>query len=70
MFKRIIIPVIVGLPAADFIDPMSISKLDYNRFHLDCQIEKENFRNTMDFNYITTEDWINSYMKTYQDIMP
>lgn len=70
MFKRIIIPVIVGLPAADFIDPMSISKLDYNRFHLDCQIEKENFRNTMDFNYITTEDWINSYMKTYQDVMP
>jgi len=70
MIKQLMIPVIVGLPTADFIDPMSISKLDYNRFHLDCQIEKENFRNTMDFNYITTEDWINSYMKIYQDIIP
>jgi len=70
MIKQLMIPVIVGLPTADFIDPMSISKLDYNRFHLDCQIDDETFRNTMDFNYITTEDWINSYMKTYQDVMP
>lgn len=67
---KYMIPVIVGLPAANIIDSMTVSKLDYNRFHLDCQTQKENFRNTMDFNYITTEDWINSYMKTYQDIMP
>jgi len=70
MIKQLMIPVIVGLPAANVVQPITISKLDYNRFHLDCQIEQENFNNTMDFNYITTEDWINSYMKIYQDIIP
>lgn len=70
MYSKFMIPVIVGLPAANIIDSMEISKLDYNRFHMECQVKKENFKNTMDFNYITTEDWINSYMKTYQDIMP
>jgi len=70
MLNSLVIPVIVGLPAADIMDTMIISKLDYNRFHTECQIEHQKFNNTIDFNYITTEEWINSNLDKYQDILP
>ena len=48
----------------------TLKSVEANKHSLNHKVTQENFTNTMDYNYITTEDWINSYMKTYQDVMP
>jgi hypothetical protein len=59
--------VLVGLPNANIIDLMKISKSDYTTPHDDCQ--QAFCRETMKFNYITTEDWISNNIKNYQKIL-
>ena len=57
---------IVCLPNADFIKSMTISKPDYIIPYSDCQIE--NYKNTIEYNYIKMEDLIESNKQKYQDI--
>jgi hypothetical protein len=59
--------VIVGLPDANFIESMTISKLDYTTPFKTCQVEKQ--KNTMEYNYITTEELLESNNKKYQEIL-
>jgi len=59
--------VIVGLPNANIVQSIPISKLDYTTPYYDCQME--NLKNTMDFNYITTKELLESNIKKYQDVL-
>ena len=60
--------VLVGLPDADVVKTITISKLDYTIPSTDCQQTKE--KNTMDFNYITNEELIEHNHKKYDSIIP
>ena len=59
--------VLVGLPNANVVQTITISKLDYTMVYNECQAEK--YKNTMDFNYITTQELIESNNKKYQDLL-
>jgi len=68
MISKYIWPVvIVGLPAAD-VNLTSISKLDYTIPYAECQ--QENYPNTLEYNYIKSQDLIESNNQKYQDILP
>lgn len=59
--------VIVGLPTVnDF--TIRVNKHDYTTPYNDCQLEQE--KNTLEYNYITTEEFIQNNHKKYQDIIP
>jgi hypothetical protein len=59
---------IVGLPDADVIKTMTISKLDYTIPYADCQTEKQ--KSTMEYNYITNEELLENNTKKYHTIIP
>jgi hypothetical protein len=59
--------VIVGLPDTNFLQSIPISKFDYTMVHNECQEEK--YKNTMEQNYWTTKELIESNHKKYQDII-
>ena len=68
IIKQLVWPmVLVGLPDANVVQTMTISKLDYTMPCCDCQTEK--YKNTMEFNYITTEELIESNNKKYQGLL-
>jgi len=68
MIEKYIWPVVlVGLPNADFVQLTKISKLDYTLPYTECQETKE--KNTLEYNYITTEELLESNNKKYQDIL-
>lgn len=60
--------VLVGLPNADVIDSITISKLDYTMPYTDCQMENQ--KNTMDYNYITNEELLEHNYQKYHTIIP
>jgi len=57
---------IVGLPAVNHIHS-TLNKLDYTTPIADCQTEKQT--NTLEYNYITTEKYLESQILKHQDIM-
>lgn len=59
--------VLVGLPDANLINSMTISKLDYTMQGNECQAEK--YKNTLEYNFIKTEDLLESNNRKYQDIL-
>ena len=58
---------IVSLPTANLIDLNIISNLDYTTPHTHCQ--EETYKNTLEYNYITTEELIESNGMKFQDII-
>ena len=68
MIDKYIWPVVlVSLPSVNLIDSITINKPDYTLPYVECQEEK--YKNTMNFNYITTEELLESNSKKYQDIL-
>lgn len=68
MIEKYIWPVVlVGLPNADFVQLTTISKLDYTLPYAECQQTKE--KNTLEYNYITTEELLESNNKKYQELL-
>lgn len=67
LYKVILPMVIVGLSDAKDINSPKISKLDYTIPYNECQEEK--YKNTMEHNYWTTKELIESNHKKYQDII-
>jgi hypothetical protein len=68
MISQYIWPVVlVGLPSVNIIDSITINKLDYTLPYAECQEEK--YKNTMEFNYITTQELLESNNKKYLDIL-
>ena len=59
--------VIVGLPTASDVKLTSISKLDYTTPYKHCQTTK--FKNSLDYNYIKSQELIESNNQKYQDIL-
>ena len=67
MISKFIWPmVIVGLPNVNDIKT-SISKLDYTIPYAECQQPKQ--QNTLDYNYIKTEDLLELNNSKYQKIL-
>lgn len=58
--------VIVGLPDANY-NFVPTSKLDYTVPYDTCQQRKN--KNTMEFNYITNEEVIESNIQKYQELL-
>lgn len=68
MIDKYIWPVVlVSLPNVNIIDSTTINKPDYTLPYAECQEEK--YKNTMEFNYITTKELIESNIKKYQDVL-
>jgi hypothetical protein len=59
--------VIVSLSNASFDYQYSFSKPDYTIPYNDCQMEKQ--KNTIEYNYIKTQDLIETNNQKYQDII-
>lgn len=59
--------VIVSLPTVTDLE-FKLSKTDYTIPYNDCQQTQQ--KNTLDYNYITTEEYIQSIIDKYQDIIP
>jgi hypothetical protein len=72
IISKIFIPaVIVSLPTVNELDSI-IYKRHYTTVLTDCQQEEKpqpKFKTTMDYNYMTTEEWINSYIEKYNEIL-
>jgi len=69
MISKYIFPVvIVSLTNAKLDEYNYLSKPDYTTMYADCQMERAEF--TMEYNYITTEKYIQSFIDKYQDIIP
>lgn len=69
MISKYILPVvIVSLTDVNINNYLSISKPDYTTMYADCQLEKE--KSTMEYNYITTEKYLQKLILQYQDIIP
>jgi hypothetical protein len=65
IIQTIVFPlVIVGLPDAN--DIHHLSKHDYTTGYTVCQ---EKYDNTLEFNFIKTQDYIESNLKKYEDIL-
>ena len=60
--------VLVGLPTADDVNLTSISKLDYTIPYADCQQKK--FKNTLEYNYIKSQELLEINNQKYQDVLP
>lgn len=67
-FKSTIsVAVIVGLPTVNLED-YSFNKLNYTTTVKQCQ--QQNFKSTLEYNYITTEEYISSEtIKILEDLM-
>lgn len=64
-FKSAIsVAVIVGLPTGN-LEEYSFNKLDYTTTHKHCQ--QQNFKSTLEHNYITTEEYISEQTKKLLD---
>lgn len=67
MIEKYIWPVVlVSLSDPSVIKPIT-SKFDYTLPYAECQPEKQ--KNTLEYNYITTEELIESNNKKYQDLL-
>lgn len=67
IIKQLVWPmVLVGLPDANVVQTMTISKLDYAMPFYHCK--NEEYKNTIEYNYITTEELLESNNNKYQDI--
>jgi hypothetical protein len=62
--SAISVAVMVGLPTVNLED-YSFNKLDYTTMHKHCQ--QENFKSTLEYNYITTEEYISEQTKKLLD---
>jgi len=58
---------IVGLPIVNTLD-FTINKLDYTTPIADCQIEKQ--QNTLEYNYIKSQDYIQDLIDKYDKLLP
>lgn len=68
IINKVIWPlVLVGLPDANLLRSMTISKHDYTIPINDCQ--QSVFKNTKEYNYWTTEKLIEYNNNKYQDIL-
>jgi len=69
IIKQLVWPmVLVGLPDANVVQTMTISKLDYTMPCYDCQTEK--YKNTMEFNYLTNEELIKQKNLEWSRVLP
>jgi hypothetical protein len=59
--------VIVSLSDANIVNSTNLSKHHYTMPYSECQQEK--YKNTMEFNYWTNQELIESNIKKYQDII-
>lgn len=59
--------VIVGLPTVNHYD-FRFNKHDYTRPSNCCQMEKE--KNTLEYNYIKSQEYIQKNIEKYQDVLP
>lgn len=59
--------VIVSLSTVNPLE-LSFNKSDYTTIYIDCQEEKQ--KTTMEYNYITTEEYLQSQIQKYQDVIP
>jgi|APGre2960657373_1045057.scaffolds.fasta_scaffold14343_1 hypothetical protein len=62
--SAISVAVIVGLPTVNLED-YSFNKLDYTTNYKHCQ--PQNNKNTLEYNYITTEEYISSQLEIILD---
>jgi hypothetical protein len=67
IYQDVITMAIVSLSTVNDLEPM-INKSDYTMFDNTCQTEQ--WKNTLEYNYITAEEFIKNNHKKYQDIIP
>jgi hypothetical protein len=60
--------VIVGLPNAQVIQQMTISKFHYTIPYAGCQLEKQ--KDTMNYNYLTNEELIKENNLIWSRVLP
>jgi hypothetical protein len=70
IISNVIIPaVIVSLPTVNELH-LQVYKPDYTTAITDCQIDQPKNKSTMEYNYMTTEEWIKSYIEKYDEVFP
>lgn len=57
---------IVGLPIVNVMDT-SLNKLDYITPYADCQLD--NYRNTLEYNYIKQDEYIKQNIEKYDTLI-
>lgn len=67
VYQEVIVMAIVSLSAVNDSE-LVINKSDYTIFDNSCQTEQ--WKNTLEYNYITSEEFIQNNHKKYQDIIP
>lgn len=71
IISKILIPaVIVSLPTPIELLSHQIHKQHYTTAITDCQQPMpQKYKSTMDYNYMTTEEWINTNIEKYNEIL-